>query len=182
MQSDPDLVSRLLGPLASAAAANELVFPGPSRGQNEPSGVSATSRVAVPRARLLVIDDEPFVARALCRTLGGHDVSVLHHAREALPRFASTRFDLVFCDLMMPNMTGMDLYEAVLASPQAAQSDAFVFMTGGAFTPRARDFLERVGAPCLEKPFDSSLVRELVANAIARRAAPLLDERALAVG
>ncbi len=59
--------------------------------------------------------------------------------------------DVVLCDVMMPKMTGMDVYEAVLArAPEIARR--FVFLTGGAFTPRARSFLEGVSNPKLDKP------------------------------
>ena len=73
-------------------------------------------------------------------------------------------YDVVFCDLMMPVMTGMDLYaEIVRAAPRLA--GRLVFMTGGAFTPRARAFLENVVNPCLEKPLDTSKLRSIVARA-----------------
>jgi DNA-binding NtrC family response regulator len=55
---------------------------------------------------------------------------------------------------MMPEMTGMDLYDAVVSRhPDCAKR--FVFMTGGAFTPRATEFLAKLSAPLLEKPFDA---------------------------
>jgi CheY-like chemotaxis protein len=65
---------------------------------------------------------------------------------------------------MMPVMTGMDLYaEIVRAAPQLV--GRLVFMTGGAFTPRARAFLESVSNPCLEKPLDTSKLRSIIARA-----------------
>ena len=65
------------------------------------------------------------------------------------------RYDVILCDLMMPVMTGMDLYaEVVRVAPKLV--GRLVFMTGGAFTPRARAFLESVSNPCLEKPLDTS--------------------------
>ena len=65
---------------------------------------------------------------------------------------------------MMPVMTGMDLYaEVVRVAPKLV--GRFVFMTGGAFTPRARAFLESVNNPCLEKPLDTSKLRSIVARA-----------------
>lgn len=142
----------------------------------------APAKLAPPRARILIIDDEPFVARALARSMSGHDVTVLASAKEAILRLADTRFDVIFCDLMMPSMTGMDLHEAVLRGPHSAQAAAFVFMTGGAYTTRAREFLERVGAPCLDKPFDSSEVRELIALAVARRDQPRSSAALAATG
>lgn len=132
-----------------------------------PDALTAAAPVEVRKARVLIVDDEPFVARALSRTLAEHSVVSVQSAKEALALLASQPFDVVFCDLMMPNMTGMDLFEAVRTqSPGLEQS--FIFMTGGAFTPRARDFIGRVENPRLEKPFDPHLVRRLTASALER--------------
>jgi CheY-like chemotaxis protein len=76
-------------------------------------------------------------------------------------------FDVVLCDLMMPELTGMDVFERVVVErPELAAR--FVFMTGGAFTGRARDFLDRVDNERLDKPFDVVKVRELVRDLAAR--------------
>jgi len=129
-----------------------------------PSGVLPL-RQAGPRRRVLVIDDEPMVGHALARVLADEsDVEVLTEARGALALIAAGSFDLVLCDLMMPVMTGMDLFaEVVRKAPRMA--GRIVFMTGGAFTPRARAFLESVSNPCLEKPIDVGRLRSLVARA-----------------
>ena len=104
-------------------------------------------------ARVMVVDDEPMVGRMVARALGRvHDITSVTAARDALDRIeAGERFDVILCDLMMPAMSGMDLYDRVqeLAPDQAAR---MVFLSGGAFTRRAREFLER--HPSLDKPFD----------------------------
>ena len=66
---------------------------------------------------------------------------------------------------MMPGMTGMDLHEELTrtAPDQAAQ---MVFVTGGAFTPRGREFLEQVSNYRIDKPFDAQNVRALVRNMV----------------
>ena len=65
---------------------------------------------------------------------------------------------------MMPVMAGMDLYaEIVRRAPKLA--GRFVFMTGGAFTPRAQAFVESIGNPCLQKPLDMSQLRSILARA-----------------
>lgn len=114
---------------------------------------------------ILVIDDEPLVGRLVERALSrGHRVTVLLTAREALTRLtAGERFDLVLCDLMMPDLTGMDLYAMVLAFA-ADQAARMVFLTGGAYTPRAQAFLEQ--RPYLEKPFDLGALEALVEERI----------------
>jgi PAS domain S-box-containing protein len=121
---------------------------------------------ALPRRRVLVIDDERLVGEAIARSLGEEsDVEVATDAQQGLARIdAGARYDVILCDLMMPVMTGMDLYaEVVRRAPQLA--GRIVFMTGGAFTARARAFLESVVNPCLEKPLDMSKLRSLLAKA-----------------
>jgi PAS domain S-box-containing protein len=122
------------------------------------------------RGRLLVVDDEPLVCTALARTLRPHhDVTMSTRAQEALERIvAGERYDVVFCDLMMPGMSGMDFY-ATLKERYPDQAQRVVFLTGGAVTQQARAFLESVPSPHLEKPFASrellSLVQERLAQA-----------------
>jgi signal transduction histidine kinase len=115
------------------------------------------------RGRVLVIDDEPMINSILRRMLGrDHQVSTATSVREALDRFeAGERFDLIMCDLMMPEMTGMDLHAQLLRSDPAL-AERLVFMTGGAFTPAAREFLDRVPNARVEKPFDVPSLRALI--------------------
>jgi CheY-like chemotaxis protein len=91
-----------------------------------------------------------------------HDVTTLGNAGDALARIlAGERFDVILCDLMMPQMTGMELYEQLnRAAPDQAQQ--IVFLTGGAFTPAARTFLDAVPNQRLEKPFETLQVRALI--------------------
>jgi len=77
---------------------------------------------------------------------------------------AGERYDVILCDLMMPQMTGMELHEALrLRDPALAAR--VVFITGGAFTERASAFLRDVPNACIEKPFDPDRLREVVAQA-----------------
>jgi len=122
-------------------------------------------RSAQPR-KVLVIDDDPLVGRALSRALSEtDDVEVVADAEHALARLGGGEgYDVILCDLMMPGMTGMDLYAEVLRrAPKLAVR--FVFMTGGAFTPRARAFVETIVNPCLEKPIDMRRLRSIIARA-----------------
>jgi signal transduction histidine kinase len=115
------------------------------------------------RGRILVVDDEPMVQSAVLRMLGReHEVVAVTRAQEAVDRLlAGEPFDVILCDLMMPHMTGMDLHAELTRSlPKTA--DRMVFMTAGAFTPSAHEFLARVANPRLEKPFDARSVRSLV--------------------
>ena len=114
------------------------------------------------RATILVVDDEPAIGVALRRVLCDHDVTVVTNVKDALDVLASDKhFDVIFSDLMMPQMTGMDFYgELSRRSPSDAAK--IVFVTGGAFTPAASDFLRRVANERLEKPFTVDGVRAVV--------------------
>lgn len=106
------------------------------------------------RARVLVVDDEPLFAEAAGRLLAReHDVEVVHGGREALRRVEEgARYDVIVCDLMMPDMTGMALHDALRAAAPS-QRDRMILLTGGAFTEAAKEFVERSDLPTLEKAF-----------------------------
>jgi PAS domain S-box-containing protein len=129
----------------------------------------AAPRPASPgrRGRVLVVDDEPIVAAAIARALASeHEVVLRESADEALEGIRrGQRYDAILCDLMMPGMTGMDLHEA-LARIAPEQASRVVVLTGGAFTDRAREFLDRVPLPRCEKPFDTRVLRELVRKVV----------------
>jgi CheY-like chemotaxis protein len=115
------------------------------------------------RSRVLVVDDERLITKALQRALSlDHDVTTLGDARQALLRLQrGERFDLILCDLMMPQMTGMELHAELLrVAPD--QAGRMVFLTGDAFTARARAFLDQVPNGRIEKPFDTRRLRALV--------------------
>jgi signal transduction histidine kinase len=130
-----------------------------------PAEMPASTSSAPParRGRVLVIDDELIIGRAVTRTLGGdHEVVVVSQAREALAMLSGEeRFDVILCDLMMPEMTGMDFHEALSAS-DPEQAKRIIFLTGGAFTVRARTFLDHAPNLRIEKPFDPPALRALV--------------------
>jgi two-component system cell cycle sensor histidine kinase/response regulator CckA len=113
--------------------------------------------------RILVIDDEPAIGRSLTRMLKQRcSVSTATSGREGLNRLGDApAFDLVLCDLMMPDVTGADVYEQVREQrPEVAQR--FVFMTGGAFTVRTREFLAAVPNPRLDKPIEPDTLCRLL--------------------
>jgi PAS domain S-box-containing protein len=115
------------------------------------------------RGRLLVVDDEKVVAMAIQRSLSKeNDVEYSEKAEDALVLLrAGRQFDVILCDLMMPEMTGMDLYAELLQSfPEDARR--MIFLTGGAFTTRARQFLDAVPNLRIEKPFNIKQLRSLV--------------------
>jgi PAS domain S-box-containing protein len=119
------------------------------------------------RTRLLVVDDEPLIGRTVARALADHDVDYVADAREALSRLFcdGARYDAVICDLMMPEMSGMDLAQRLVDASHELSS-RIVFLTGGAFTDRARAFVALTHAPVLQKPFERQHLKESVASVI----------------
>ena len=116
------------------------------------------------RARVLFVDDEPMLCDLVTQVLKSrHEVAAVTSAREALARRGrGERYDVILCDLMMPVMTGMELYDE-LARVAPEQRERVIFLTGGAFTPGARAFLSQVPNARLEKPFDLDQLLGLVA-------------------
>jgi two-component system cell cycle sensor histidine kinase/response regulator CckA len=122
---------------------------------------------AARRARILVIDDEPAIGNTLRLLLeNDHEVVVLTRAPDALARISDgERYDAILCDLMMPEMSGIALHAAIAATaPELLPR--MVFMTGGAFTREAQDFVARCEHPPIQKPFElreiSAIVDRLV--------------------
>jgi CheY-like chemotaxis protein len=119
------------------------------------------------RARILVIDDEPLIAMVIQRMLSTeHEVVATTAGREAVDRVKmGEHFDVVLCDLMMPQMSGMEVYSALQEiGPEVAER--VVFLTGGAFTQAARAFLDVVPNQRVEKPFDVQQLRAVVNDRI----------------
>jgi CheY-like chemotaxis protein len=106
-----------------------------------------------------VVDDEPLVAAAIRRSLAReHDVAESLSGADALARIQrGERYDVVLCDLMMPNMTGMQL-NAELEATAPDQAAALLFMTGGAFTDGARQFVHAHAGRIIDKPVDPELL------------------------
>jgi PAS domain S-box-containing protein len=124
--------------------------------------VPAASKAPNQRGRVLVVDDEIAIGKALRRILSvDHEVALESDARVALERLSRETFDIVFCDLMMPNMSGMDFFDE-LARRSPNQAARVVFLTGGAFSPRSEEFLRSSQNVVLAKPFSREAVSSVV--------------------
>lgn len=142
--------------------------PGPAAPEHTPA-----LGVALPRPRVLVVDDEPFIRHVAQQVLGrDFDVEVLSSARETLSALEHDRDrDALIIDVMMPGFTGVELYRMMERRwPELA--DRVLFVTGGAFTPDARRFMDELDARgkiyVLEKPFEVGELRRAVAQTVAR--------------
>ena len=126
-----------------------------------------TAAPKIPRARLLIVDDEVPLVRAYRRSLGQfHDVVVAYNGEEALAILENDQhFDVILCDLMMPFIDGVELYEsAIKLEPSLEQR--FVFCTGGATSARAHQFIANHGIHLLEKPVDFMTLSQAILQVI----------------
>jgi CheY-like chemotaxis protein len=150
------------GPTSAADSAGQVPAASDSKLRAAPGVRPARS------GRVLVVDDEVAVGRTIQRLLGDrHEVVVVTSGAEAIAVLeAGGAFDVVLCDMSMPDVTGMEVYTRTTAShPDLAER--FVFMTGGSFHPRTREFLETSSTTRIDKPFDLNALRALVRDRIA---------------
>jgi nitrogen-specific signal transduction histidine kinase/CheY-like chemotaxis protein len=134
----------------------------------KPSSDRPPPALPAKRGRVLVVDDERIVATAVARMLSrDHDVETEEESTRALERIhGGERFDVILCDVMMPNLSGVDFYlEIERIAPE--ELDKIVFLTGGAFVAQAREFLDNVPNLQLEKPFTPETLREMVSRLLA---------------
>jgi CheY-like chemotaxis protein len=109
-------------------------------------------------ARILVVDDQPEVARSIARMLCNHETSTETDPRRAVARVADgERFEVVLIDLNMPRMSGAEV-SAALAHAQLERPPIVLMMSGGENV----DSLFATGRAVLIKPFDGAELRDLV--------------------
>jgi signal transduction histidine kinase len=137
----------------------------------QPRSAGPSYRPSTPslrRARVLIVDDEPRVANAVQAMIEGeYETVVATGGLQALSLLESDPpeggFDVILCDLHMPGVSGMELFER-LAKIRPAVAERIVFMTGGAFTERARDFVASTANACIDKPIDRHGLRALLSS------------------
>jgi signal transduction histidine kinase len=127
------------------------------------AGSSPQVRPATARRRILLIDDEKALLGALGTAVGdNHEVVTALGGRAGLDILASDRrFDAILCDLHMPDVSGIYVYEHV-AGVDPALARRMIFMSGGTFTGRAREFVAATPNACLEKPLDLNTLERLL--------------------
>lgn len=174
-QSEPGrTVARVLLPVAAAPAPassperrrDSSAFGAPEGAEVEAEPVESLPGSDLAGLRILIVDDDDLVARSLQRVLTAHEITAVSSGARALDVLRErSDFDLILCDLMMPGMTGMDLYE-VVAEAYPELVGRIVFSTGGAFTDEAREFCERHAARVLGKPVSVEALTRILAEAV----------------
>ncbi len=115
------------------------------------------------RLRVMIVDDERLIGLTLARSLKKeYEVEVNTSGQQAMERLEEDpNFDVIVCDLMMADVSGMDLYDWVTShNPELAGK--MIFITGGSFTPRVRDFLDSMPGRYLEKPFQIQILKQKI--------------------
>jgi len=122
----------------------------------EPAAPSPDQPARTGRGKVLIVDDDRLVARVLCAELeqAGFEVRVTYDAEDARSIILEDdSIELVYCDVMLKGMNGVELYEQI-ARRAHERLHKLVLMTGGAFTPMTRAFLDQRPGLAIDKPFD----------------------------
>jgi PAS domain S-box-containing protein len=138
---------------------------GPDAGREEApvSGWEDDATSPGDRGRFLIVDDEPQICEAMRRALElEHRLEIATSGAAAQELLGQDQqFDGIICDLMMPRISGMELYDW-LSQRYPGLAEGMIFITGGTFTPRARAFLRRINNPRFEKPLEMQVLRTLL--------------------
>ncbi len=138
------------------------VAPPPSA---ETSATAASAGVARARRKVLVVDDEEPILRAIARLLGPRvELALARGGRDAIQILEDDpNWDAILCDLMMPDVDGIALH-AWVGEHLPALTERMLFCTGGTFTARATAFVAERQERVLAKP----LVKHQLLTAIDR--------------
>lgn len=115
--------------------------------------------------RVLVVDDESFLLECLTDAMAswGCEVTACALAAEAVQKLQEDRYDLIVSDIRMPGLSGIQLYDWILAH-QPAMARRILYTTGDSFDPETRAFLEQGNLPHLGKPFDLKKLKGALQN------------------
>lgn len=147
---------------APQGVAFRVTLPGSTRRSFPAPPPRPPIRVQPDRATVLIVDDEPLMCEVFAAMLSdSYEVAAFSSARAALAACLERDFNVILCDVMMPELNGMDLFDRATAE-RPEQHDRFVFITGGAFTEHARLFLRQTRRPVIRKPCTRQELRDLV--------------------
>jgi CheY-like chemotaxis protein len=115
--------------------------------------------------RILLIDDHPMIHRLILRLLASDEVVVCDSARDALGLLGDgEEFDVILCDLNMPDMRGLDFHRE-LSSIDPTAAARTLFLTGGPLDEASALFAQELAARVLQKPLEVRRLREAI-NAV----------------
>jgi signal transduction histidine kinase len=141
----------------------------PQTPQQAPAPAVTVPAARTLHGRILIIDDQEVLRRSMQRVLRGHQTTCAATGREALDLIAGgDEFDLILTDVMMPGMSGIQLYEALL-SRDPGHASRMVFVSGTTSSPKVDDFLRSIPNRRLDKPFDVGSLRELIQELLAEQ-------------
>ena len=132
------------------------------------AALDAASGVAMAGRHALVVDDEAAVGEAIAEILAadGFGVEAVQDGRTAMQRLASRDFDVIFCDLRMPDPDGPAILRW-LRSARPRQAERLVFVTGDRLGVESDSLLASTGRPVVEKPFQPAMVRKMARAVLA---------------
>ncbi len=151
----------------------KMVMSIPARAEQRTSTIVPVLAEVTPRSRrgrLLVVDDESGI-RGIIRRMLQSEYDIVEAdsgeaAMEVLARDADV--DFILCDVMMPGMSGTEFHRR-LSAMMPGLARRFAFITGGAFTELTRQYLAEVDVPCVDKPFQSAMLKKMVKTLMAER-------------
>jgi len=161
------LSARRDDPPTGTAGAGPDLTDGAQPGAPADRGASEVPKAR--RGRLLIIDDEVVFSGSRRRLFSNeHDVTVINRGREALDQLrAGQRYDAILCDLVMPEVTGIELHlELQRIAPD--QAECMIFLTGGAFSEKSQQFLDGIANRWFEKPCNLEQLRTAVREIVVR--------------
>jgi CheY-like chemotaxis protein len=118
---------------------------------------------------ILIVDDEPGIARALTFLLrrDGHTVETAANGRLALTKCQAQDYDMILCDLRMPELDGPGFYRE-LRRCRPSLGQRVIFVTGDTLDSEAQAFLDQVALPHLNKPFTAAMIRKVLLERMAK--------------
>ena len=162
--SAPGATFRIVLPISVPAAA--------------PTDRDAGASALATGASILLVDDEPEVLSTLAEILthAGHRVETAADGVHALERLDSRSFDVIVSDVRMPGLDGPGLY-AEIERRFPSLRERIVFLTGDTMSTETREFLQRIDAVSLGKPFLVTRVMQAIQRALGRKPAGTGDDR-----
>lgn len=127
----------------------------------KPSQPSLKPPIGASKGRVLVVDDEPLIRRVVKHALHAHEVITATNGREALEQCRAQEFDVILCDIMMPELNGVEFYRMLSDICPGAEDD-IIFFSGGTQIDEIHAFLDEVPNECLEKPVQRRRLQQRV--------------------